>query len=68
VKPVLKKELDQSCAFYECPVYKTKERRGVLSTTGHSTNFLMMLKITISEEEKASTFVKRGVALLCSKD
>jgi dynein heavy chain len=68
VKPVLKKELDQSGAFYECPVYKTKERRGVLSTTGHSTNFLMMLKIPISEEEKASTFVKRGVALLCSKD
>ncbi|CBY14833.1 unnamed protein product [Oikopleura dioica] len=68
VKPVLKKELDQSGAFYECPVYKTKERRGVLSTTGHSTNFLMMLRIPISEEEKASSFVKRGVALLCSKD
>lgn len=51
---------------YQCPLYKTSQRRGELTTTGHSTNFIMMLMLP--SEVNPDNWVRRGTAMLCMTD
>jgi dynein heavy chain len=60
--------------IYRCPVYKILSRRGVSSTTGHSTNFIMWIEIPskrtniINNEGKSDQeeWIRAGVAAFSS--
>ncbi|XP_049887204.1 dynein axonemal heavy chain 7-like [Pectinophora gossypiella] len=58
----LKREDIPTDVFYNCPLYKTGDRRGVLSTTGHSTNYILFVRLPTQKEP--DHWVMRGVALL----
>jgi dynein heavy chain len=64
-KPAKQLEIDNT-GTYTCPVYKTSIRQGTLSTTGHSTNFVLPVQVPSKESE--DHWVRRGVALLTQLD
>jgi dynein heavy chain len=54
-------DVDES--VYRCPMYRTAARRGTLSTTGHSTNFVMYVDLPAGRHT-AKHWTKRGAAIL----
>ena len=53
---------------YTCPTYKTSMRQGQLSTTGHSTNYIMAIELPMRAEDSERKWVKAGVAMLAGLD
>jgi len=51
--------------IYMCPLYKVLSRTGTLSTTGHSTNFVMWFEVP-SASFSEDFWIKAGVAAFCA--
>lgn len=59
LKPVRNK-VQKKDGIYNCPLYKVVSRKGTLSTTGHSTNFVIFIEIPTNNIQ--NKYIIAGVA------
>ncbi|XP_067420874.1 dynein axonemal heavy chain 14 [Emydura macquarii macquarii] len=52
--------------YYDCPLYRTPQRAGILLSTGLSTNFVTT--VSLPTLRNPNHWVTRGVAMLCQLD
>jgi dynein heavy chain len=63
-KPIANRVKPAAGTVYECPVYKTVARAGTLSTTGHSTNYVLTIELPTKVDP--SIWIRRGTACFCA--
>jgi len=68
IEPVEDTDPGGTAHIYMCPTYKTSQRFGILSTTGHSTNFVMWVRVPMAAEHNQQHWIKRGLAFLSQLD
>lgn len=57
------RELERKRDLYDCPLYKNRKR----ANKSNFTNFIETIEVR-SEDNEQAKWIRRGVALLCSKD
>merc|ERR1719383_572108 len=71
LKPIeMSEDRSDPAKLYQCPIYKCSDRKGVLSTSGHSSNFIMWVGIPHSCQglHSENFWTKRGVAFVSQTD
>jgi dynein heavy chain len=66
--PCRSEHVDKGPNIYLCPTYKTSERAGLLSTSGHSSNYIIQVALPMAPQHNSSYWLKRSACLLTTLD
>ena len=68
LRPIQTGANDERDQAYSCPLYKTTQRAGALSTTGQSTNHVATLRLPMDPNTSEGFWILRATALICALD